>query len=145
MSNHDEYKSDIGGFAAPLIIYDPSGNLEPGMRDAVAQQIDIMPTVLGLLGYDQPYMAFGIDLLQTEADDTWAVNYLNGTYQYVKYGYVMQFDGKKVSALYRLGDWRMQDNMVGKVDCQDTMERELKAIIQQYMDRMTQNRLYEGQ
>ena len=141
MSAYDEYKSDIGGFCSPIIIYTPSGIVAPGMRDGIAQQIDIMPTVLNLTGYDHPYCAFGIDILNTPAADTWAVNYLNGTYQYVDGKYVLQFDGKNVTALYRLGDWKMQHNIAGTVAEQQQMERRLKAIIQQYMDRMTGNRL----
>jgi phosphoglycerol transferase MdoB-like AlkP superfamily enzyme len=111
------------------------------MREGIAQQIDIMPTILGLLGYQQPYCAFGIDLFTTPADDTWAVNYLNGTYQYVSKVYVLQFDGKKTTALYRLGDWKMEHNIVGTVPEQEAMELKLKAIIQQYMLRLTENRL----
>jgi len=141
MSNHDEYKTDIGGFCSPVIFYDPTGEMGIGMRDAIAQQTDIMPTILGYLGYDQPYLAFGIDLLRTPAEDTWAVNYLNGVYQYVKYGYVLQFDGQTTRAVYSLDDRLMQHNLKGQVPCQQQMETELKAIIQQYMERMIQNRL----
>jgi hypothetical protein len=35
----------------------------------------------------------------------------------------------------------MQHNLKGKVTQQPQMEKELKAIIQQYMERMTQDRL----
>ena len=35
----------------------------------------------------------------------------------------------------------MKTNLIGKVPEQAKMELELKAIIQQYMERMTQNRL----
>ena len=141
MSNHDEYKTDIGGFSSPVIFYDPTGEMGIGMQDAIAQQIDIMPTILGYLGYDQPYMGFGIDLLNTPAEDTWAVNYLNGIYQYVKHGHVLQFDGQKTRAIYSIDDRLMKNNLIGEVPQQQQMETELKAIIQQYMERMTQNRL----
>ena len=141
MSNHDEYKTDIGGFSSPVIFYDPTGEMGVGMQDAIAQQIDIMPTILGYLGYDQPYMGFGIDLLNTPVEDTWAVNYLNGIYQYVKHGHVLQFDGQKTRAIYSIDDRLMKNNLIGEVPQQQQMETELKAIIQQYMERMTQNRL----
>jgi phosphoglycerol transferase MdoB-like AlkP superfamily enzyme len=111
------------------------------MEEKIAQQIDILPTILGMLGYSKPYMAFGIDVLSTPANDTWAVNYLNGIYQYVKYGYVLQFDGKQTKGVYQLTDRLMQHNLKGKVPQQAQMERELKAIIQQYMMRMTKNKL----
>ena len=143
-SNHEEYMSDIGGFCSPVIIYDPSGELvQPGWSDAVAQQIDIVPTVLGLIGYKKPYLSFGIDLLSTPAPASFAVNYLNGVYQYVKYGYVLQFDGTKSKALYSIDDPTMKRNLLGKaaVSEQQEMERELKAIIQQYMYRMVNDKL----
>ena len=145
MTAIDEYKTDLGGFCSPVIFYDPSGEMGSGMVDAIAQQTDIMPTVLGHLGYDQPYLSFGLDLLRTPADDTWAVNYLNGIYQYVKHGHVLQFDGEHVRAVYSLDDRLMKHNLIGKVPQQAQMERELKAIIQQYMERMTENRLVPSQ
>jgi phosphoglycerol transferase MdoB-like AlkP superfamily enzyme len=140
MSDHAEYQTDLGGFCSPIIIFDPS-NPTGEIQDKIAQQIDILPTILGMLGYQKSYLAFGIDVLNTPTDDTWAVNYLSGIYQYVKYGYVLQFDGQKTKAVYSLQDSLMQHNIVGKVKEQGQMERELKAIIQQYMERMTQNRL----
>ena len=140
MSNHAEYQTDLGGFCSPIIIYDPS-HPKGEMLDIIAQQIDILPTILGMLGYPKPYFGFGIDLLNTPSEETWAVNYLNGIYQYVKYGHVLQFDGSQTKAVYSLDDRMMKHNLKGKVGVQAKMERELKAIIQQYMERMTQDRL----
>ena len=143
MSDHPEYQTDLGGFCSPIIIYDPSQE-EGRVEDKIAQHIDILPTVLGMLGYSKPYFAFGIDVLNTPAEDTWAVNHINGIYQYVKNGYVLQFDGQKTKGFYSLSDSLMQHNLIHQpstVSHQSQMERELKAIIQQYMERMTQNRL----
>lgn len=142
LSDHPYYQSDLGGFCSPIIFYDPSGELKPGMRDAIAQQIDIMPTVLGYLGYRNPYVGFGIDLFHTPVKDTWAVNYNNGIYQYVKGDYLLQFDGQQTKAVYRFRtDLLLRNNLKGKVAEQAMMERELKAIIQQYMQRMKGNKL----
>lgn len=141
MAAHDEYRTDLGGFCSPVIFYDPSGEMGSGMVDAIAQQTDIMPTILEYLGYDRPYLSFGIDLLSTPANETWAVNYLNGIYQYVKHGHVLQFDGRQTVGVYSLDDRLMKHNVAGHLPQQPQMERELKAIIQQYMERMTENRL----
>ena len=143
MSDHDYYQTDLGGFCSPIIIYEPS-HPEGQVIDKIAQHIDILPTVLGMLGYQKPYFGFGIDLLNTPSEDTWAVNYLSGIYQYVRNGYVLQFDGQKTKGIYSLSDSLMQQNLIHQpsvVSHQSQMERELKAIIQQYMERMTQNRL----
>ena len=142
LSDHDYYQTDLGGFCSPIIIYEPGiTDQHPAVQDKIAQQIDILPTVLGMLHYPKPYFAFGIDVLNTPAEDTWAVNYLNGIYQYVKHGHVLQFDGQRTRAVYALTDSLMKHNLVGSSPDQESMEQELKAIIQQYMARMTQDRL----
>lgn len=124
------------------MFFDPSGDIAPGMRDGIAQQTDIMPTVLGYLGYDRPYVAFGCDLFGTSDEDTWAVNYLGGIYQYVKGDWLLQFDGQKTKAIYRYRtDLLLKNNLAGQVPEQRQMEKELKAIIQQYMSRMVENEL----
>ena len=143
LSDHAYYQTDLGGFCSPIIFFDPSGDMKPGMRNAIAQQIDIMPTVLSYLGYDRPYVAFGCDLLTTSDEDTWAVNYLNGIYQYVKGDWLLQFDGQKSKALYRFRtDLLLKDNLLTKEPkIVKDMERQVKAIIQSYMTRMVNNQL----
>ena len=141
-SNHAAYKSAINQFSTSLIIYDPSGDIAPGMREGIAQQTDILPTILGIVGYDKPYLAFGSDLLNTPQRDLWAINYLDGTYQYCKGDYVLQFDGEKTTGLYRLTDYVMKHNLKGSIAEETQMEREIKAVIQQYVDRMIDNQLH---
>ena len=112
------------------------------MRPAtVAQQIDILPTILGQLGYDKRYLSFGCDLLHTPAQDTYAVNYVDGIYQYAKYAYVLQFDGQRVRGVYALSDRLMRHNLQGKVAVEGKMLQELKAIIYEYMFRMVNDQL----
>ncbi len=133
---HDEYRSAISAFYGPILIFDPSGQLPRGRQEGIAQQTDIMPTILGRIGSQSDYVAFGKDLFATSPGDDWAVNY-NGVYQYVKYGYVLQFDGKKPVGFYRLGDHKMEHNLLGSnPEMEKKMQRELEALIQQYMQRM---------
>ena len=143
LSDHEYYQTDLGGFCSPIIFFDPKGDMKPGVRNAIAQQIDIMPTVLGYLGYDRPYIAFGSNLLATPDEKTWAVNYLGGIYQYVEGDYLLQFDGNKTKALYRFRtDLLLKDNVAEKEpEVVKRLERRLKAIIQSYMTRMNGNEL----
>lgn len=141
LSDHQQYQTDIGGFCSPIVIFDPSGEVKTGIYPGIAQQIDILPTVLSILGYNKPFLSFGCDLMTTPMKETYAVNYLNGIYQYCKYGYVLQFDGQHAKAIYRLDDKLMQHNLLGKVKEQEQMEHELKAIIWQYMYRMVHDKL----
>ena len=144
LSARAEYATDLGVFSVPIIIFDPSGHIKPERRHCIAQQIDIMPTVLSHLGYPNPYVAFGQDLLNTPDSLTWAVNNTEGIYQYVKGDYVLQFtDDGHAKALYNYRkDWFLKQNLLGKTGkTEQQMERELKAIIQSYMERMVEDRL----
>lgn len=143
LNKHAEYKTDLGLYSIPIIFFTPDGSIKPQMRsDVIAQQIDIMPTLMHMLGYNKPYVAFGSDLLSTPPAKTWAVNYNNGVYQYLKGDYMIQFDGTKTIAVYDFKhDTLLRHNLLGKVPQQKSMELELKAIIQQYMSRMNENRL----
>lgn len=146
LSDHDYYQTSLGGFCSPIIFFDPSGGIRPGMRNAIAQQIDIMPTVLNYLGYDRPYVAFGCDLFGTPDEDTWAVSYQNGIYQYVKGDWLLQFDGQRTKGLYRFRtDLLLKENLAGRGIAEERLlEREVKAVIQSYMTRMTENTLTPG-
>ena len=146
-SSHDVYKTDLGLYSIPIIFFTPDGSLVPQHDEAViAQQTDITPTLLHLLGYNKPYLAFGKDLLGYDGDEvlqSWAFNYNAGIYQLVRAdGLLLQFDGTKTTAVYRFRtDPLLKENLVGKLPEQQEMELFLKALIQQYMSRMNENRL----
>ena len=142
-TTHDFYKTDQGLYSIPIIFFAPDGSLTPGLNsDAIAQQSDIVPTLLHIVGYDRPYLAFGCDLLSTPPEQTWAFNYNNGIYQFFKGDWMMLFDGERVKAMYRFKtDPLLKQNMVGKVPQQKAMEQQLKSLIQQYMHRMSNNQL----
>ena len=55
-------------------LHTPDGALR-GSIDEVAQQLDIMPTLLGLLGNREPYFAFGRDVLNEPRRPRWSVSY----------------------------------------------------------------------
>ena len=140
-TNHAEYQTDLGTFTGPVIFYAPGDTTFTGGRAGIAQQIDVMPTILSYLGYDQPYVAFGQDLLTTPESDKFAVSYCNGIYQIVMNGYLLQFDGNQTKAVYALSDKLLENNLIGQIEGQQLMENKLKAIIQQYMSRMNENRM----
>ena len=145
-ATHDVYKTDLGLYSIPIIFFTPDGSLAPRHDEThIAQQTDITPTLLHLLGYDKPYLAFGNDLLDTvgeETDRTWAFNYNAGIYQLVKGDLMLQFDGEKTVAVYRFkSDPLLKRNLVNQIPEQQEMELFLKALIQQYMSRMNENRL----
>ena len=140
-SSHPEYQTSQGSFSVPIILFDPSGTLPTGIQPGIAQQIDIMPTLLGLVGYDKPYVAFGQDLFSTPTEETWAVNFQNDIYQLTKGDYLILFDGRETKAVYRFREDPLLQHNLLESNPQPEMEKELKAIIQSYMQRMNEDRL----
>lgn len=141
---YDESVTSVGAFSIPIAIYDPSGELPTGKLPGVMQQIDIMPTLLRILGYDQPFPAFGKNVLDP-GETPWAVNYSNETYQYIEGDYTLLFDGQEPTALYNyVADPLQRRNLLAdptQAERKERMLRRLKAIVQTYMIRMTTNHL----
>lgn len=140
---HDIYQTSIGSFAVPIIFFTPGKQLSPGCDSTrVAQQIDIMPTLLNYLGYDKPYFAFGKDLFNPQTDN-FAIDYTGNSFQMVFDNWVIQFDGTRTKAVYdRNADPYLKNNLVNKYpDKQRLLERKIKAMIQQHNIRMVDNRL----
>ena len=51
-------------FKIPLIVYTPDQSLAPGREERFASQYDILPTMMTLLGLEQPVASFGRSLLE---------------------------------------------------------------------------------
>jgi hypothetical protein len=131
-------------YSVTLFLFDPSGAIMPQRRNFIAQQIDIMPTVLSYLGYDRPYIAFGNYLLTTPDDQTWAVSFNEGLYQFVKGDYMIQLTQEgTLKSVYRFKeDPLLKDNLVGQpIPEVEAMQAFLKAMIQSYMQRMVSDDL----
>ena len=136
-----EHRTAWGFYSVPLIFFTPDGSLK-GRRSEIAQQIDIMPTVLGHLNFDKPYLAFGRDILK-EHLEPFAFNYKDNTYQLFQGDYLLVFDGQQTLGLY---DFK-RDKMVGKNLMKENpsivaeMELRIKAIIQQYNNRLIDDKM----
>ncbi len=137
------YQSDVGQFAVPLLFFKPGSDLQ-GRPETVAQQTDVMPTVLNYLGYDKNYLAFGTDLFDTVSGTArFSIHYISGFYGLMKDGYYLEFNGTKSTALYNLAkDYLQTNNLLGKEnEVQGRMELFINAYIQQYNNRLIENRL----
>lgn len=140
LTNFDYYRTAQGLYSCTLAIYDPSGELPTGVMPGIAQQIDIMPTLLALLGYNRPFVAFGRNLLSSNSSYLgWTVNYSNSIYQYLERDTLIQFDGQQVLKAYDMKNDPMMKSPLMSHPAHH--ERKIKAIIQQYMSRMINDQL----
>ncbi len=140
------YCTSLGNFSVPIILYAPGDpSLHGYDEERVVEQIDIMPTVLSYLHYDKPYIAFGNDMMNQQQDG-FALHWLPeaSSYEFVMGDYALQFDGKQVTSAYAFrSDSTFTHNVLGTMPpaTLDHMQRMMKSIIQQYMQRMTTDNL----
>jgi phosphoglycerol transferase MdoB-like AlkP superfamily enzyme len=133
-------KTEVGCFAVPIIIFDPSGNLKGRETDKVVKQTDIMPLVLGRLNYGKPFFAFGSDPFATE-HDCFAVNSMNGFIHVIRNEYILRVLEGKPEALYNYDTdplliRNLRDNMPEITARLDSLG---KAFMQTYNNRLIDN------
>ncbi len=136
-----EYNTAWGYFSIPIFFYKPGVDWH-SFEPEIIQQIDIMPTILGQLNYDKPFIAFGRDIFQDHSRP-FAFNYLDNVFQAFRGDYLLQFDGLKTLGLYDFKkDKLLQTNLMTQVpDTARIMENQLKAFIQEYNNRMVDDNL----
>ena len=143
---HPEYTTDKGRYEVPIIFFDPQMDeaIRTRERHYPVAQADILPSVLEYLGYDEPYFAFGQDVIMHDKTVPYVVNYNNPVYQIFSDSLLLQYDGQNVTALYDFrNDRLLQHNLKDHMDEAEpqAMLRYLQATVQQYIERMKENRL----
>jgi phosphoglycerol transferase MdoB-like AlkP superfamily enzyme len=141
LSQFPEYKSNSGLYSVPIIFFKPDHTLK-GMDQTIVHHADVMPTILDYLNYDDKYVAFGRSAFRNDIPH-FAFNCKDNTYQLFEGDYLLLFNGKKTIGLYAFKKDRMCANniMASNPEVVGTMETRIKAIVQQYNNRLIENRL----
>ena len=141
---HPVYTTAKGIFEVPVAFFYQQDN-QGIISDQVVSQTDIMPSVLARVGYPAPYFAFGEDALTTTKRHPYAICYNNPVYQIFSDSLLVQFDGQTVTAVYDYAaDPLLQTNRLADLAQTDEVQQMLtylRAYIQQYISRLTTNRM----
>lgn len=121
------YAGIEGMYRIPLLVFDPQHAVTKSIT-RTTQQIDLMPHILNIAGYTQPYFSFGLSSTDTAG---FAIQYINNLYQFIQHPYVLQFDGDKTVHFYKLSNKDILEDCK-EADRQLLMENSVKAFIQQY-------------
>lgn len=135
-----EFRNSVGVFRIPVFFYVPGMNLA-AKSERVFQQADIMPTVLQIMQYDQPFVSFGKNLLSTKTSDFAVNKYEN--YQYIYGDFLLKMDaGNKGVGLYRYKTDKLLEKNLLDTDqsTAELLEKNFKAYIQQFQNRMIDDR-----
>ncbi|MFV5699819.1 LTA synthase family protein [Flavobacterium sp. ZT3R17] len=142
---YDEYQKAINHFAVPIIIYKPNSKYV-GVDDDLAQQIDIYPTILDMIGYKKPFRSWGRSLLDKKSSQPFVINSTGNIYQFSKGNYICTFDGKTALGFYDKNDKALKNNLIKNRNPEmNEIELNCKAFIQDYMDRVVDKKMYVKQ
>lgn len=141
---YDAYNNTINRFAVPIMFFSPNEEYGlKGIREDLAQQIDIYPTLVELIGYNKPFRSWGRSLKANLPDETpRAINSPGNVYQFIQDNYIYIFDGTNFTGIYDIQDKELKTNLLkennekmkkGMKDC--------KAFVQDYAYRITQRKL----
>lgn len=138
--DRDIDKTSIGKFRIPILFFDPSNSECIGVNEKNFQQIDIMPSILDYLNIKTEMVSFGKSY---KSPENFVVFYLQGTYHYIQDDYYMVFANNQTNGLY---NWKkdvlLKNNLMQQEQSRvKKYERFLKAYIQSFNERITNNKL----
>lgn len=138
---YNEYTKEMNRNTVPIIIYKPDSKYVGENRE-LAQQIDIYPTLLDMMGYQKPFRSWGRSLVGDTKVPPFSIKYSQNVYQYMSGNYVCCFDGKKTVGFYDKDDKALERNLIANRNpAMDSLELRCKAFVQDYMERIIDKKL----
>ncbi len=144
VSEDPYYDNSCGNYQVPLFFYLPDNSLK-GTDNHVAQQIDVLPTALSILRYNQPFFAFGNNLMDsTQIKNRFAVNYYNICYQYFSDEDLLQYNGINAIGYYKYRTDSLLRSSLPVTPEMFELEKKVKAFVQQYNNLVIHNKISLG-
>ncbi len=134
------YLTTHGKYAVPLFVYNATPTTHDSLPKIITKTTDhlsILPIILNkVLPKNTTYFSFA---------GNGAIQFDGGIYQLINYPYILQFNGEKSIGFYNLSnDSLMKENLINtaNIDVLNTMELYLKANIQQYNNKLINNKTH---
>ena len=140
-----EFKNAVGRYRIPFFIYDPQNQKQNLVTD-IAQQLDVIPTLLDELNYSGDWISFGRSAIEKNNEYRFTYNEYDNVYQIIDSSFVLAYDENKEQAVYLynfIKDPILGNNiLLEEPEIVLNMEQHLKAVIQTYNNRLIDNDLY---
>ena len=134
------YFKEMGNMHIPLIFYHPTYKALTGTSEKIVSQIDILPSVLQLIGYDQPFFSFGSSVFSAEKG--FSVSRIGNKYLIFGMQYFLVFENGKMIKMYHVNDRMQQKNLLkSKPETAKYLKNKLLAFIQQYNHALITNKM----
>ncbi len=142
LSEHQAYQTKLGSLRIPILLYHPTDSLLMGRNKTVMQQIDIMPTILDLLGYENQYFTFGVSAFDQSSTHS-AIAFKHDQHQLYAADKLICFDGEKTTFVYNVStDELLHKNLVDNPDEDyNSNEAYLKGFMENYSKALIENKM----
>lgn len=140
---YDNYLNGYGQYQIVTAIYAPS-IIKPLKTNIMAQQTDIGVSLIAALGYNDSIFSFGRNVFDSLQEPCFS-SYLNNIYQYSDGKHMLQSDGNNIIAVFDLdNDPCLNENLykVGDEEQWNELNNKFRMLLQQYNNRMINNKLY---
>lgn len=138
----EEFKNMYGYNRVPIAFYAPQ-IIEAKRVDEIAQHTDIGVSIISALNIDTNMFSFGRNLFDS-TQKTAFISYINNTYMFSDGTYYLQSDGENIKKIYDIRNDKSLKNNLYKNNPNDweNLDNEFKLRLQQYNNRMINNKLY---
>ncbi|MBX2932159.1 MAG: sulfatase-like hydrolase/transferase [Chitinophagaceae bacterium] len=139
----NETLSTMDNYRIPIVFYKPENKDLKGTVSTIANQIDILPSVLSFLHYPYPYYSLGKNLLAAN-NDGFSINYNGNIYQYIDSAYCYQFSGENTLGFYHWKNYSTLTNNLYHGVLNNEMKRcdsSLKRMLQLFNYGMIHNKM----
>ncbi|MBP7184793.1 MAG: sulfatase-like hydrolase/transferase [Saprospiraceae bacterium] len=145
LSTHSEYQNAYSRYEIPIAFFHPKRKMSS--PNEIVQQIDLLPTVLDIVGYPKPYFSFGKSIFDT-TPGRYVINYSDGIHQLLSYPYLIQKSQNDIHGVFNVEvDPLLKSNLTTQMPAiSSNLYKELNTIINQYNYAMIHNKLnFESQ
>ena len=138
----DEYKNMFGLQRIPIVFYAPQF-IDAKDVNEIAQHTDIGVSIISALNIDDNIFSFGRNLFDSIQKPTF-ISYTNNVYMFSDGTYLLQSDGENIKNIYNIKNDELLKNNIyhNNSDEWNNLNEQFKSRLQQYNNRMINNKLY---
>lgn len=140
---YDNYLNGYGQYQIVTAFYAP-GIIKPLNTNILVQQTDIGISLLAALGHNDTVFTFGRNVFDSLQEPCFT-SYLNNIFQYSDGHYILQSDGQNITSVFDIKeDPCLTNNLYKQGDDArwNDLDSKFKMHLQQYTNRMINNKLY---
>lgn len=128
-------------YRIPIAIFDPQKDIKPRVEHKIFSQIDIMPTVLDLVGYPKDVYCFGNSYYKNGVP--FAIDYLGNTYLYFQKDLMLYYFADDNVGLYnyKIDTLITSDSSKTYPHLKAEMQTKMKGVIQRYNHDVIHNKM----